>query len=207
MVERSVRRARAGFWAVAAALVAAAGCSHPEPVVADDVTAGKTVAVFPVTIRAPEGPPRVATGTMDEKGQPVTVACATCHATRPANVAARVGTPLADFHQGLVGRHGALACTACHNPADGYSTLRLADGRAVPYADVMTLCAQCHGPQFRDYQHGAHGGMAGFWDLSKGGRTRNSCIDCHDAHAPKYPTVVPARGPNDRFQTNGRGHE
>jgi hypothetical protein len=70
----------------------------------------------------------------------------------------------------------------------------------------MTLCAQCHGPQFRDYQHGAHGGMSGFWDLSKGGRTRNNCIDCHDPHAPKYPTVTPARGPNDRFQTGG-GHE
>jgi hypothetical protein len=84
--------------------------------------------------------------------------------------------------------------------------LRLADGRSLPYSDVMSLCAQCHGPQFRDYQHGAHGGMTGYWDLSKGGRTRNSCIDCHDPHAPKYPTVTPARGPNDRF-LSGDGHE
>ena len=59
----------------------------------------------------------------------------------------------------------------------------------------MTLCAQCHGPQFRDYQHGAHGGMTGYWDLTKGGRMRNNCIDCHDPHAPKYPTVTPGPRP------------
>jgi hypothetical protein len=70
----------------------------------------------------------------------------------------------------------------------------------------MRLCAQCHGPQYRDYQNGAHGGMTGNWDLSKGGRVRNNCIDCHDPHAPRYPTVTPSRGPNDRFLTGG-GHE
>jgi hypothetical protein len=149
----------------------------------------------------------VPTGTFDEKGRPVTVACAICHATRPANTEAKLGTPLTQFHQGLVGRHGSLSCNACHNPADGYASLRLADGKSVPHSDVMTLCAQCHGPQFRDYQHGAHGGMSGHWDLTKGGRVRNNCVDCHDPHAPRYPTVSPARGPNDRFQTGGDGHE
>jgi hypothetical protein len=149
----------------------------------------------------------VPTGTFDEKGRPVTVACATCHATRPANAEAKLGTPLAQFHQGLVGKHGSLSCTSCHNPTNGYASLRLADGKSVPHSDVMTLCAQCHGPQFRDYQHGAHGGMSGYWDLAKGGRVRNNCVDCHDPHAPKYPTVSPARGPNDRFQTGGGGHE
>jgi nitrate reductase cytochrome c-type subunit len=57
------------------------------------------------------------------------------------------------------------------------------------------LCAQCHGPQARDFQHGAHGGMTGYWDLSKGPRRRNSCIDCHDPHAPKYPAVMPVFPP------------
>ena len=87
-------------------------------------------------------------------------------------------------------------------------TLRLADGAALPYTEVMQLCAQCHGPQHRDYQHGAHGGMAGYWDLSKGGRTRANCIDCHVPHAPKYQPVQPARGPNDRgtAQEKESGH-
>lgn len=159
-----------------------------------------------VVVRKPLGPPAIPSGTFDEKGNAVFIACATCHATKPANPDAKLGVALAQFHQGLVGKHGDLSCISCHNPADGYSTLRLADGKQLPYAEVMTLCAQCHGPQFRDYQHGVHGGMTGYWNLTRGGRVRNNCIDCHDPHAPKYPTVRPARGPNDRFQT-GVGHE
>ncbi|MBL8867969.1 MAG: hypothetical protein KF873_23440 [Gemmataceae bacterium] len=160
----------------------------------------------PVAIRRPAGPPSVPTGTLDEKGRPVTIACANCHATKPAVADAKLGSPLKLFHQGLIGQHGTLSCVSCHNPTDGYASLRLADGKSVPYAEVMTLCAQCHGPQFRDYQHGAHGGMTGYWDLSKGSRVRNNCVDCHDSHAPKYPTVTPAPGPNDRNPSGG-GHE
>jgi hypothetical protein len=157
-------------------------------------------------IRKPIGRPVIPTGVVDEKGNPISVGCATCHTTKPANAEAKLGTPLTQFHQGLIGKHGNLSCTSCHNPAEGYASLRLADGKSVPYSEVMTLCAQCHGPQFRDYQHGAHGGMNGHWDLTRGGRVRNNCVDCHDPHAPKYPTVQPARGPNDRFQKGG-GHE
>jgi formate-dependent nitrite reductase cytochrome c552 subunit len=114
------------------------------------------------------------------------------------NPQAQLGADLTAFHQGLHGAHGNLACVSCHNPAEGYGSLRLADGKSLPYAEVMHLCAQCHGPQYRDYQHGAHGGMTGYWDLSKGGRTRANCIDCHNPHTPKYQPVQPAKGPNDR---------
>lgn len=163
---------------------------------------------YAVAIHKPDGPPAVKTGLTGADGKPVTVACATCHATKEPNAQAKIGTDLAAFHQGLKGAHGTLACVACHNSGEGYGSLRLADGRAVPYAEVMQLCAQCHGPQYRDYQHGAHGGMAGHWDLAKGGRARNNCIDCHDPHAPKYPTVRPAAGPRDRGAAGkGAGHE
>jgi hypothetical protein len=64
---------------------------------------------------------------------------------------------------------------------------------------VMDLCGQCHGPQARDYAHGAHGGMTGYWDLSRGPRERNNCIDCHDPHAPAFPKVRPVFAPKDRF--------
>lgn len=180
------------------------GSKPPTPPAAPETAA--SAPLHPVHVRKPAAAPTIPTGTFDEKGHPVAIACATCHATKPANPDAKLGTPVALFHQGLHGRHGNLSCASCHNPADGYASLRLADGKGVPYAEVMTLCAQCHGPQFRDYQHGAHGGMTGYWDLTKGGRQRNNCIDCHDTHAPKYPTVTPARGPNDRFLT-GVGHE
>mgnify|MGYP006143841449 CR=1 FL=1 len=32
------------------------------------------------------------------------------------------------FHQGLTFKHGNLTCVSCHNPSDGYQSLRLADG-------------------------------------------------------------------------------
>lgn len=167
---------------------------------------------FPTLIRKPQGNPAIETDQIDAQGKRVTVACAVCHMTKPANTDATLGTALVLFHQHLQGSHGKLTCVSCHNPADGYTTLRLADGKAVPFPEVMMLCAQCHGPQYRDYQQGAHGGMAGFWDTTRGPRTRNNCVDCHPPHAPKYQSVHPAIGPNDRFLTpppHGKenGHE
>lgn len=168
--------------------------------------------LYETFIRNPAGSPSVKTGLLDPHGQPISVACNTCHATRPPNAELRVGGNLAIFHQGLKGNHGNLTCVSCHDSNEGYQTLRLADGKSLPFTEVMQLCAQCHGPQFRDYSHGAHGGMTGYWDLTQGPRQRNNCIDCHDPHSPKYPTVRPARGPQDRFQSSppnqkGAGHE
>jgi formate-dependent nitrite reductase cytochrome c552 subunit len=65
--------------------------------------------------------------------------------------------------------------------------------------EAMRLCAQCHGPQYRDYKRGSHGGMTGHWDLSRGERTRNNCVDCHDPHAPAYPGTTPVLPPRDRY--------
>jgi hypothetical protein len=69
----------------------------------------------------------------------------------------------------------------------------------VDFEDGMQLCAQCHGPQHRDYLRGAHGGMQGYWDSGRGPKVRNNCLHCHDPHAPKFPAMHPASGPNDRF--------
>ena len=73
--------------------------------------------------------------------------------------------------------------------------MRLADGRKLPFSEAQLLCAQCHGPQARDYLHGAHGGMNGYWDKARG--TRNTCTDCHDPHAPLYPAWTPVFHPRD----------
>ena len=81
-------------------------------------------------------------------------------------------------------------------PADA---LRLADGTRLDFPDVMTLCAQCHGPQMTDYGHGAHGGMTGFWDKSRGPQEKLNCIDCHLPHTPQFPKMQPTFKPKDRF--------
>lgn len=130
-------------------------------------------------------------------GNIATVACSTCHTTRAPNVAITQATQLKEFHLGLTYRHGELSCLSCHN-ATNYDTLRRADGTTLAYPQTMLLCAQCHGPTYRDYLHGSHGGMTGYWDLQRGPRERNTCTDCHDPHAPLYPTVQPVFPPRDR---------
>jgi len=186
-------------------LVATAPAEDTKPAAAaTSSTAKATAAKYAVTIRKPAGPPRVSLGAVDATGQPATAACSTCHTTRPANLENRSQADLDEFHQTLGFAHGSVTCFSCHNP-DDYDTLRLADGRSLPYTDVMTLCGQCHGTQMRDYRHGAHGGMNGYWDLSRGPRTRNNCIDCHDPHAPQFPAMQPTFKPRDRF-LDSRAH-
>lgn len=153
---------------------------------------------FPVTIRKPDGPPRVFTGENDIHGQPVTIACSTCHATRSPNFENKSVADLNEFHGSLAFAHGTVSCLSCHNSTD-YDALKLADGSRVEFTDVMSLCAQCHGQQMNDYQHGVHGGMNGYWDLSRGPQEKNNCIDCHNPHAPQFPKMRPTFKPRDRF--------
>jgi len=159
--------------------------------------------LWPVHVSVPDGPPRVATGTLDALGREVTVSCASCHSNLEPNLTRRsADAPAMAFHQGLIFDHGGLSCVSCHNPQN-YNTLRLADGATVPYPEFMTMCAQCHAPQARDWEHGAHGGMIGHWDRTRGPRSRKSCIDCHDPHAPKFPSMTPTFKPIDRFLPAG----
>ena len=101
---------------------------------------------FPVVVRKPKGPPRVYIGVDDVYGQPVTVACGTCHTTRKSNFENKSVSDLNEFHGSLAFSHGTVSCLSCHNSTD-YDALKLADGARVEFTDVMTLCAQCHGPQ------------------------------------------------------------
>lgn len=160
----------------------------------------------PVVIRQPDGKVMVDSGRRDAHGQPVMVACATCHDTRPPEPSIHSASELDEFHQGLAYAHGELSCLSCHNATD-YDTLKLANSQAVDFSASMTLCAQCHGPQFRDYRNGSHGGMQGHWDLTRGGRTRNTCIDCHDPHHPAFPQVMPVFPPKpERGETIPHAH-
>lgn len=155
--------------------------------------------LFPVKINAPKQLADIPTDMKDAKGNLVLVSCKSCHGVRSPNPKNGSTGPLVSFHQGLDFVHGKLVCISCHNPEGAYADFRLASGESVKPEDIMKLCAQCHGPQFRDYQHGSHGGMTGHWDLRKGSRKRNHCVDCHDPHKPAFPLFRPVTGPNDRF--------
>lgn len=153
---------------------------------------------FGVTIGRPDGPPRIQLAQVDPQGRAADVACSTCHSMREPNSLNRTPQDLDEFHQGMVFDHGKLTCYSCHNPSNS-NTLRLADATAIEYRDVMDLCSQCHGTQATAFEHGAHGGMNGFWDLTRGPQQRNNCIDCHDPHSPSFPKMIPTFKPKDRF--------
>jgi hypothetical protein len=86
-------------------------------------------------------------------------------------------------------------CFNCHHPTNR-DTFVDDYGREIPWDQPQLLCSKCHGPVYRDWQHGAHGRTNGYWDRSQGTQTRRRCIECHDPHHPSFTELVPAPGPN-----------
>lgn len=157
----------------------------------------------PVFVRVPEKLTSIETAQLDPLGRPLTVSCASCHSQRKADTLPVSTSELDEFHRGLTLTHGSLSCSSCHQPGAG-TKLRLANGDVLPMTEVMRLCGQCHGTQMRDYGKGAHGGMTGYWDRTRGPRERNNCVDCHDPHVPKFQPGSPAPAPRDRGTLDGK---
>lgn len=157
-----------------------------------------TPPLHPIVIEHPTTLGKVTTDLRDAAGRAIGIECATCHAVGDGTALAELEAAPADFHRGIELKHGNLPCNSCHDPKDR-TRLRLASGDSIEMGDVVTLCGQCHSSQLRSYRHMAHGGSRGYWDRTKGPTQRNSCVSCHAAHAPAYPLVYPAPGPNDRF--------
>ena len=193
------RRTRAAWLAACAALLLAA-CAKPFQPGADVDASPPTYAT---EIHAPPKLTSIESTTTDGLGRPVRVACVTCHGVRDAGAGfPESAAALNDFHAGLAVVHGALTCTACHaDRRGGAPMLHLATGEELATSEAIRLCAQCHGPKYQDYLHGSHGGMNGYWDLTRGPRLRNHCVDCHDPHVPKYQPSRPVLPPKDRFVT------
>lgn len=154
--------------------------------------------LHPTTIHLRKDFGQLDTGKRGVKGEAILARCASCHAEHAKAPYAKTTSDLKEFHVGKAFAHGQLVCGACHDLQDR-ERLHLADGTPLALSEVQQLCGQCHGMQARDYAHGAHGGMNGYWDLRKGPRTRNSCVDCHNPHTPKYPSYAPVQKPRDRF--------
>lgn len=179
-----------------------AGCNAPLRERTFEAAPGEPT--HPVTIHQPASIGTIAVPDPTGDTKNLRVGCMTCHSLRDAAPAPQSTRDLVEFHVGLVVEHGALACTSCH-AADAPQSLRLASGEILAGAEVMRLCSQCHGPQKRDYDRGAHGGMQGYWDLSRGPRTRNNCVQCHAPHTPAYRGGQPVFPPRDRFLSPGGG--
>jgi formate-dependent nitrite reductase cytochrome c552 subunit len=180
-------------------VVVLAGCSHADrPREFSPAPSAKTHAE---AVNTPAKLMSIETDQRDSTGKRLRVACATCHSLRDAGPLPQRADDLKQFHVGLRFEHASMACSSCH-VAGRQDQLHLASGQVIAMNDALLLCGQCHGPQLRNYQAGAHGGMNGYWDRSRGPRTRNHCVDCHDPHAPRYPSTNPVFKPNDRIPPN-----
>lgn len=138
-------------------------------------------------VRMPEVELAMATGETGPDGQPLVQTCAECHDDRRPNPHAR-SISSKGFHAGMDYHHGAQSCLTCHDMKN-YDKLHTVAGRPLSMSNSLKLCSQCHVFQHRDFVDGVHGGMSGHWDLTRGGRQRQTCIDCHDPHHPATPPV------------------
>jgi len=166
-----------------------------------------TQATHPIRVQVPSDVGQVDSGLVDINGRAIGVGCATCHESHSQNPTLERAEDFSEFHTDMKMAHGDQSCFACHD-RESRDLLRMADGRTLAFAEAQTLCSQCHGPQARDWANGSHGGMKGYWDLTRGPRERGSCMSCHDSHSPAWPQVIPVFKPKDRFldSKEGDGH-
>lgn len=98
-------------------------------------------------------------------------------------------------HKNITFDHGRnLLCLNCHHPGNSDAYLDFGGGE-IPGDAPTLLCAKCHGPHYREWQHSVHGRVNLFWDARFGQEKRLDCIQCHDPHRPRFPQVKPEPPP------------
>jgi len=135
--------------------------------------------------------------------------CMECHKLFPAKW--HYDRPMNE-HKDLTLDHGNNRfCLNCHHPTNRNAFVDY-DGAEIAQADVVKLCAKCHGTTYRDWEAGVHGRQNGFWNTSMGDKTKLRCIQCHDPHSPKFkamkplpPLTYPARAPGGGDAASAHG--
>lgn len=143
-------------------------------------------AVDSATVRQPALVPEIALGSFRYR-------CSDCHRLFRSLPEA---TSSLIRHTDIVLKHGInTRCFNCHNILNR-DTFVDDIGGEIPYDQPEQLCARCHGPVYRDWEHGVHGRSNGYWDTQQGPLTRKQCTECHDPHQPPFPPMTPAPPPN-----------
>lgn len=154
-------------------------------------------------VRQPRLEPRYAQGVF-------TYRCSDCHRIIPSPLETdRTLTQHREIHL----EHGInTRCFNCHHRTNRDAFVDDYGGE-IPWNEPQLLCAKCHGPVYRDWQHGSHGRTNGYWDPRQGPQRRLRCIQCHDPHCPPFAPMVPAPGPNtlrmgpQDFAPHAEGHD
>ena len=172
------------------------------PVVARPVPAQPATGVFQDSL-LDKTPPRKTTG-LDLVKNGWTYNCMECHRMFPAKW--HYDRPMVE-HRDIHLDHGNNRfCLNCHHPTNRNAFVDY-DGAEIAEANVVLLCAKCHGTIYRDWKAGVHGRENGYWNAAMGEKTKLRCIQCHDPHSPKFkpmkplpPLRYPARGANPPAQ-------
>ncbi|MFH1748151.1 MAG: hypothetical protein ABIG44_14030 [Planctomycetota bacterium] len=139
-----------------------------------------------MTVRQPTLAPNIMLGSR-------TYRCSDCHRLFPPQT---YTTNMLVLHHQIILKHGINdRCLSCHHPDDRDAFVD-DKGDKIPYDQPQLLCSKCHGPVYRDWQHGVHGRSNGYWDTRRGPLMRLKCIECHDPHRPPFPPMRPAPPPN-----------
>lgn len=189
--------------AVLFALVAAVLMATPRQPGVDDASAAAT----PPPIRDVT-PVRTPLARPERKLELFTLQCNECHRSLPAPYSAGgLWHPHTNVHMAHGINH---RCLNCHHTTNR-EAFSNENGDEIPWNHPELLCAKCHGPVFRDWQHGAHGRSNGYWDTSRGESIRLTCVQCHDPHSPRFPTLVSDPGPHtlrvDPHEREGHAEE
>ena len=132
-------------------------------------------------------PPRQTVG-LDLVKNGWTYNCMECHKLFAAKW--HYDRPMAE-HRNIKFEHGNNRfCLNCHHATNRNAFVDY-DGGEIAQAEVVLLCAKCHGTLYRDWQAGVHGRVNGYWDAALGPKTKLRCIQCHDPHSPKFQPMHP----------------
>ncbi len=86
---------------------------------------------------------------------------------------------------------GNIWCLNCHAAQDRDKLVKL-NGEKLTFNQSHLLCGECHGPILTDWEKGIHGKTTGYWDLTQdtnGTSVRKLCVECHNPHAPAFPSM------------------
>lgn len=115
--------------------------------------------------------------------------CSGCHAEMEPNPKRRELL----YHDDIILEHDEEHrwCLDCHEKGNR-DYLHSASGEQIEFTESQKLCAQCHGPKYRDWKAGIHGKRTGQW---QGEKEYFLCVNCHNPHSPKFKPVKPELPP------------
>lgn len=119
--------------------------------------------------------------------------CSFCHIKKD-RFFAKKSTALKLEHEGISHKHGKreMSCHMCHD-INNHNYLIQTKGLQASFSNPSPVCARCHQERFRDWKRGLHGKRSGGWLVQT--KTQFNCIDCHQPHSVKFPTMQTIEDP------------